>query len=154
MYDVVICGGGTAGCAAGYIAAKNGLKTLIIEKNIHLGGSITSALVVPAMKSDTCNINCEFYNEFVRKMSEYGGQITYSDGNTGWFNPEIAKIALDSMMKEAGCEVLFGCEVENAECYDDNIKKIKISNGILSLYIESNYFVDSTGNSKLGNFKS
>ena len=68
-------------------------------------------------------------------MSEYGGQITYSDGNTGWFNPEIAKIALDSMMKEAGCEVLFGCEVKDAECYDDNIKKIKISNGILSLYI-------------------
>ena len=150
MYDVVICGGGTAGCAAGYISAKNGLRTLIIEKNIHLGGSITSALVVPAMKSDTANINCEFYNEFVKKMSEYGGQITYSDGNTGWFNPEIAKIALDSMMKEAGCEVLFGCEVKDAECYDDNIKKIKISNGILSLYIESGYFIDSTGNSKLG----
>ena len=33
---------------------------------------------------------------------------------------------------------------------NDNIKKIKISNGILSLYIESNHFVDSTGNSKLG----
>ena len=52
-YDFVVCGGGTAGIAAGYIAAKLGLKTLIIDKNIHLGGSITSALVIPAMKSNT-----------------------------------------------------------------------------------------------------
>lgn len=150
MYDVVVCGGGTAGCAAGYIAAKNGLKTLIIEKNAHLGGTITSALVIPAMKSDTRDINCEFFNEFCHKMKEYSAQITYIDGNTGWFNPEIAKIVLDEMMRDAGCEVLFGCDIEEANCYDDNIEKLKITNGILSLYIESYYFVDTTGNSKLG----
>lgn len=148
IYDVVICGGGTAGAAAGYISAKLGMKTLIIEKNIHLGGSITSALVIPSMKSDTNNINCEFFNDFVRKMEEYGGQITYEDGNRGWFNPELAKIALDSMMMDAGCEILYGCEVSDAECYDNNIKKIKIDSETLSLYIESLYFVDSTANSK------
>ena len=49
-YDVIIIGGGTAGCAAAYIAGISGLKVLLIEKNIHLGGTITSALVVPAMK--------------------------------------------------------------------------------------------------------
>ncbi len=57
-YDLVVCGGGTAGAAAGYISAKLGLKTLIIEKKSHLGGTITSALVTPAMKSNTQNINC------------------------------------------------------------------------------------------------
>ena len=61
IYDVVVVGGGTAGCAAAYTAGMLGLKTLIIEKNIHLGGAITSALVIPAMKSNTMNINCEFY---------------------------------------------------------------------------------------------
>ena len=43
-YDVVIIGGGTAGCAAAYTAGKLGLKTLLIEKNIHLGGTITSTV--------------------------------------------------------------------------------------------------------------
>lgn len=147
MYDVVICGGGTAGAAAGYIAAKEGLKTLIVEKNIHLGGSITSALVIPAMKSDTAEINCRFYTDFLEKLKEYNAQITYCDENTGWFNPELAKIVLDSMLKDSGCDVLYGSEVVGAECYDDNINRVEISNGILSLYIESLYFVDSTGNS-------
>ena len=35
-YDLVVVGGGTAGVAAAYIAAKNNLKTLIIEKNIYI----------------------------------------------------------------------------------------------------------------------
>ena len=69
-YDFVICGGGTSGIAAGYIAAKLGLKTLIIEKNIHLGGTMTSALVIPAMKSNSNDINSEFYNAFIKKMKE------------------------------------------------------------------------------------
>ena len=148
-YDLVICGGGTAGVAAGYTAAKLGMKTLIIEKNIHLGGTITSALVIPAMKSVKKNINCDFYNDFVKKMSEYGGQITYCDGNDGWFNPEIAKIALDDMLSEAGCEILYDAAVCDVISTNNVINKIKITSKMLSLYIESKYFLDSTGD---GNF--
>ena len=94
-----------------YTAAKLGLKTLVIEKNSHLGGTITSALVVPAMKSNKSNINCDFYNDFVQKMSEYNAQITYCDGNDGWFNPEIAKIVLDDMLQSVGCDILFNSVV-------------------------------------------
>ena len=43
-YDVIIVGGGTAGCACAYIAGKLGLKTLLIEKNSFLGGSATVCL--------------------------------------------------------------------------------------------------------------
>ncbi len=148
-YDLVVCGGGTAGCAAGYISAKKGLKTLIVEKNIHLGGSITSALVLPAMKSNAADINCEFFKDFIEELKNYDGQITYSDGNQGWFNPELSKIALDSMMKKAGCDVLFDSEVKNAVTESRNIKSIEISSKMLSLHIESTYFVDTTGD---GNF--
>ena len=34
QYDVVIVGGGTAGCAAAYTLGKAGKKVLIIEKNM------------------------------------------------------------------------------------------------------------------------
>ena len=149
MYDIVICGGGTAGCACGYVAAKLGLKTLIIEKNIHLGGSITSALVIPCMKSEKKDINCDFYNNFVKKMSAYNGNITYCDGNDGWFNPEIAKIVLDEMLTGAGCDILFDTNVADVFCEEKLIKSIRVSSKMLSLYIDSKYYVDSTGD---GNF--
>ena len=61
-YDIVVVGGGTAGCAAAYTAGKSGFKTLLVEKNAHLGGSITSGLVVPAMKAGKNQINTDFFN--------------------------------------------------------------------------------------------
>ena len=51
IYDLVVIGGGPAGCAAAYMAGKLGFKTLLVEKSAHLGGAMTSGLVVPAMKS-------------------------------------------------------------------------------------------------------
>lgn len=144
-YDVVICGGGTSGVAAAYIAAKRELKTLIVEKNIHLGGTMTSSLVIPVMKSDSKNINCEFYTDFVKKMQEYSGQITYDDGNTGWFNPELAKIALDEMLLSVGCDILFDAVVKSVKKDASHLFSLEIESKTLSLYIDSKYFVDATG---------
>ncbi len=149
QYELTVCGGGTAGVAAGYIGAKYGLKTLIIEKNIHLGGTMTSALVMPVMKSNTNNINCEFYNDFIEELKKYNGQITYSDGNRGWFNPELSKIALDSMLERVKCDVLYNTEIVDAVTENNHIKSICISAKMLSLYIDSLYYVDATGD---GNF--
>ena len=68
-YDVIVCGGGTAGCAFAYTAGKLGLKTLLIEKNNFLGGTMTSGLVTPAMKTSDKNINTDFYKELMNNLS-------------------------------------------------------------------------------------
>ena len=46
-YDVIVAGGGPAGIGAGYMAAKRGAKTLVLEKSGRLGGMGVSALVSP-----------------------------------------------------------------------------------------------------------
>ena len=149
MYDVIIAGGGTAGCACAYTAAKLGLKVLLIEKNIHLGGSITSGFVMPVMKTASNEVNCTFYNDFINEMKKYNAQITYSDNNPGWFNPEIAKIVLDKMLFGAGCNILFDSEISNVSKSNISIKNIYINHKSLSLCFKSKYYVDATGD---GNF--
>ncbi len=162
-FDVIIIGGGTAGCAAAYTAGMAGLKVLLIEKNIHLGGTITSALVVPAMKCGEHQINTEFYEALVAELSAIGGQATYFD-NQGWFNPELTKIALDNLMRKAGVEVFFDTHIQDVCIKDRRIESIKISKEILSVYndtlqkdnkllsecIGAKYFVDATGNCEFG----
>ena len=64
-YDITIIGGGVAGCACAYIAGRLGLKTLLIEKNNYLGGLATGGLVIPMMKTDSKNLNCDFYNDLL-----------------------------------------------------------------------------------------
>ncbi|MCM1009995.1 MAG: FAD-dependent oxidoreductase [Fusobacterium sp.] len=139
MYDVVVVGGGTAGIAAAYTAAKSGLKTLLIEKKIHLGGAITSGLVLPVMNAGKSEINRDFYDELVKKMSENGAQIEFQ-GNSGWFNPEVLKIVLDEMLTSAGVEIRFLTSISKVEVgFDNNIKKLELKSELLSENINKIY---------------
>ena len=163
MYDVIVIGGGTAGCAAAYTAGKLGLKTLLIEKNIHLGGTITSALVVPAMKSGEHQINTDFYVDLISELSAIGGQATYQN-NPGWLNPELTKIALDNLMAKANVEVYFDTHIRDVICKNRHIEAIVISKEMLSVYnvtienqnkalsvsIAAKYIIDATGNCEIG----
>ena len=170
-YDVIIAGGGTAGCACAYIAGILGLNVLLIEKNSYLGGTMTSSLVTPAMNNLTSkSINTDFYKLFTKKLYDIGGQITYLDGNIGWFNPELAKIILDEMMTEANIDVIFNTEIEgiltdkniisaiklHGKCtnnykYNVSIHTNNINNNeeVLSEYIDTRFVVDGTGDAKI-----
>ena len=170
FYDVIIIGGGTAGCATAYIAGKLGLKVLLIEKGIHLGGTMTSGLVVPVMKSGNHQINTDFYNILVDEMHKVGGQITYQD-NSGWFNPELMKIVLDKMMKDVSVDVRYNAEVKDVKTEGKYVLSLETNKEILSVYneevdtdnnshekykplsvyIEAKYFVDATGNCDFSN---
>ncbi len=154
-YDVVIIGGGTAGCACAYNCAKLGLKTLLLEKESYLGGTMTGGLVVPVMKSGNNQINTDFYNVLINEMAKAGAQITYQD-NPGWFNPIILKDVLYKILKKAKVDMKFNSCINHAEVnnskilsvYFDTIhtNNIKSNGKILSVCIDAKYFVDSTGN--------
>lgn len=146
-YDLVVFGGGTSGISAAYIAAKKGLKTLLIEQSDVLGGSITQGLVIPSMNVNHEDINTEFFNDLKLFADKYGARTTYIDGNEAWFNPELLKIVFDDMIKGVNCKVLFSSSPINI-VYNSNFK-INIKHNILSLYIESDYIVDATANGEI-----
>lgn len=158
-YDVVIVGGGTAGVSCAWNAGKLGLKTLIVEKNSFLGGSITSSLVIPAMKTSNNAINTDFYNELYNLLKKIGGAIKYSDGNIGWFNPELTKIALDILMNDANVDIKYESIAGNIQVnndkkllvYIDTIDDNNIINGNNELLecVETKYLVDATGDAKI-----
>ena len=145
-YDVVVIGGGAAGCAAAYNLGLNNKKVLLIEKNIFLGGLMTGGLVTPFMKTSENQINTDFLTKFKAELKKLNGIITYSDGNDGWFNPELAKIVFDKLMKEAGVEVLFDTVVPGVNIIDNKIESINVSSKMLSECIKSRYYIDTTGN--------
>lgn len=169
-YDVIVIGGGTAGCSAAYMSAKLGLKTLLIERGMHLGGTMTSGLVIPVMKSGEHQINTDFYKILIDEMAKVGGQVTYQD-NPGWFNPELMKIVLDKMMRDVGVEVRFHAEAMDIRVTKNKVLSLEVNKEILSVYneevdtdnnleekykplsvyIEANYFVDATGNCDFAN---
>ena len=162
-YDVIVVGGGTAGCAAAYTAGKLGLKTLLIEKNIHLGGSITSGLVVPAMQAGKNQINTDFFKILISELRAIKGQISYQE-NEGWLNPELCKIVLDKLMLKSGVDVLFNTTISSVSVVNNEIKHVNIQREMLWAYnssieyqqkelfepIETRYVIDATANCEIG----
>ncbi len=126
-YDVAIVGGGTAGCACAWSCAKLGLKTILIEKKPYLGGAITSQLVIPSMKTEHKNFNTTFFDELCKAAHAKNAQITYCDGNKGWFNPLLLNNILYDLLHDAGCEI-----VQEGLCISSNIytDTIHINNNI------------------------
>ena len=113
-YDIIIAGGGTAGCACAWMASKLGLKVLIIDDGPYLGGAIVKQLVTPAMKTSQNNLNTEFFDEFVKVAKSQNAQITYMDGNKGWINPMLVPAIMAEMLSDAGSTILLNSKVINA----------------------------------------
>lgn len=154
-YDVIVVGGGTAGCSCAYNCAKLGLKTLLLEKESYLGGSMTGSLVVPVMKSGENQINTDFYKILINEMKKVNGQISYL-GNDGWFDPIKLKDVLYNLLKSVNVEIKFDVDVEHAETSSNKIlsvyynsihtDNIKNRDNTLLVYTEAKYIVDATGN--------
>ncbi len=152
-YDVVIVGGGTAGVSCAYSSSKLGLKTLLIEKSDVLGGAITQGLVVPCMQTNDKGINNDFYNDLINYSKDYNAQITYSDGNQGWFNPELLKIVFDKMLSDVKADIFFSSDVATVKYFTNTDNKtyfnLNLNCKMLSVDIETNYLVDATSNGKI-----
>ena len=152
-YDVVIVGGGTSDCACAYVSAKYGLKTLLVEKSDVLGGAMTQGLVVPCMNTSDKNFNNEFYQDLIEYSKQFNAQITYSDGNSGWFNPELLKIVLDKMLKDVNVDVIFSSCISRVKVTPSKslgeLFHLHIMSNILSLCVDTNYLIDATGNGKI-----
>jgi hypothetical protein len=125
--DVLVVGGGPAGFGAGVAAARNGAKTVILEKYAFLGGMMTSGYVMllpfwllrPYQKERLPLIN-GIPTEWVNELDKVGGTVDpevskkfYDLGQPllpetpSWMHQdmEITKIVMQKMALKAGCSL-------------------------------------------------
>ncbi len=140
-YDLLVIGGGLAGCSAAINSAKLGLKTLIVERNSFLGGSATGALVFPMMKNIQNSLS---YKNLMNYLGE--NAFTFKDGNIGWFNPEILKCKLDELCKKNGVDILFDTIVTGCKKEKNKILSIESFSYGQKEEIIADYYLDASGN--------
>ena len=114
-YDVVVCGGGPAGCAAAIAAARHGAKTLLIEKDGYLGGATVSQLVCVVLSTNGVDFQ-GVWHEYARALlarDAFRGLEGYGSGQLrGAVDPEQVKFVWDELLSEAGVAILhhvYGC---------------------------------------------
>jgi hypothetical protein len=113
-YDVLVVGGGNAGCAAAIAAARHGANTMLVERYGFLGGTATAAMVGPWMTfhSGQKRIVGGIAEEIVERLQRMGGSPGHLHDSSDYvptltpFDPEIHKALLFEMMQEAGVHLL------------------------------------------------
>ncbi len=113
-YDVLVLGGGNAGCAAALAAARHGARVLLIERYGFLGGTATAAMVGPWMTfhSGEERIVGGIAQEIVERLVRRGASPGHIHDSSDYvptitpFDPEIHKALLFEMMAEAKVDLL------------------------------------------------
>lgn len=145
--DCVIVGGGTGGAVTAIAALKKGIKTLIVEKSISLGGTQTNALVSPMMPT---HIQGSDINQLIIEQLNRE-QVETSDGTTAcsWFNTETLSYVLEKLVVEHGGHILYDANYIDCIKQEDSITDIIVNtcNGLSA--VRGKTFVDATGDALL-----
>ncbi|MFT3751717.1 MAG: FAD-dependent oxidoreductase [Paludibacter sp.] len=152
QWDVIVVGGGPAGCAAAISAAREGAKTLLVEGMGCLGGMGTSGLV-PAW-TPFSDGEKRIYRGIAGKVfdeSKKGVPFEPAD-KTDWvaINPEWLKLVYDRMLADAHVSVLFFSHLASVEMKNDKeVDAIVVSNKSGLTAYRAKVYVDCTGDGDL-----
>lgn len=158
-YEVIVAGGGPSGTAAAIAAARNGAKTLLIEKDGYLGGMATGASI-PAF--------CTFTNGVETVIQGIGLEILEELKKNTWRSPfydhrpdrtegldwlpidsEALKLVLDELVISSGCELLLHTSMIDCEKNGNRIEKLIIHNKSGIQELTSDVLIDCTGDADL-----
>jgi hypothetical protein len=157
IYDVIIVGGGTSGFAAGIAAAKEGVKTLIIEEKAHLGGTSTGGMISQFMgfvNGETTKDQKGIFGDLLKRLIDMkasnGIETIYLSGlkdmdvGASPYDSEALKYAMDEMVKESGAKILFHTKAVGVYKEDDEIKHLIIHNNQGLQRVQAKVFIDSS----------
>lgn len=150
-WDVLVLGGGPAGCTAAAAAARAGAKTLLVESTGCLGGMGTSGLV-PAWTpfSDKEKV---IYRGLAEKVFREccAGMSHLPKNAVDWvaIDPERLKRVYDDLVTQAGANVRFHTQLAAVERSGDIIDSVILANKSGLSVCRAKVYIDCTGDADL-----
>lgn len=146
--DVIVAGGGLAGCAAAIAAARNGADTLLIEGGGCLGGAATAGLVAPISsiegkdgKQKFGGILWEIIDDVVAKAQKYCNASLMPESSL-----HLYKYVLLDHLKKSGAKVFFHLFITDVVSDEQgNIQYLVVSSKDGLKRITGKIFIDTTG---------
>jgi len=130
-YDVIVAGGGPAGIGAGYMAAKRGAKTLLLEKSGRLGGMAISAMVAPFALSVESPVT--------REIAKNIGMIPSVDFHH-------ADVRAYDLLKSVGADVILHADVLGAVMEGSRVTGVRVHCIEGERSFKAKVVIDATGN--------
>ncbi|NQT53761.1 FAD-dependent oxidoreductase [bacterium] len=157
--DVLVAGAGVAGVAAALEAARNGLRTALVEKTILVGGLATTGLVniyLPLCDGNGTQVTHGIAEELLHLSIKYGPGDVPAGWNRGRNNPERGRyrvvfapasfiLALDEVLVAAGVELWLDTCACAPVLEGDRVVGLEVENKSGRGVLRAGCVVDATG---------
>jgi hypothetical protein len=176
--DVVVVGGGPGGHSAAIAAARNGARTVLLERYGHLGGMATGGIVIqiPHMSDGGPEPQIAgLCQEWLDRLEPIGGSLhprredlgstaqnlvkrwgrfmgNVNKGrieHTAWVDPELTKCILNDMVEEAGVKLFLHSWGTKAIVEEDRVKGVYFESKSGRQAILGKVIIDGTGDGDL-----
>ena len=143
-YDLLVCGGGSAGFAAAVTAAKAGLRVCLVEMLGELGGVLTAGTLYYCMDATEENgLLAE-----IRKFTT----LNHTNGKDFWFDGERLKLWMEDEAFKAGVELRYFTKVCDADVRDGKIEAVYVEDKSGRHKLTAKAYADCTGDGDLAWF--
>lgn len=140
--DVLVAGGGTAGCLAALAAAEEGARVVLVESDSALGGVATRGGIHRYYYGSPGGLQ-----ELVDRRTEEIARVF--GGKTKGFHPEAKRAALSALCAERGVQVFLNTVVYGVKKSGSAVSGVIAASPWGQLRIEAKVTVDCTGNGSI-----
>lgn len=159
-YDVIVVGGGVAGVAAAVASAREGMKTLLMEKTVILGGLATAGLIswyeplcdgkgnqmIGGIAEELVQLSIKYgFENLPEKWGGDGKNPTRNERYSTFFSPNIFALALIEFLQENGVSLRLDTLATYPDVEEGMCKGILVETVGGREYFPAKMVVDATG---------
>lgn len=152
--DVVILGAGAAGVCAAIAAARQGLRTLLIDAGPMPGGELLTGMAVDGAVNArgewvVGGIARELFDECARLGGYIGPLNDWRLIHYVCYDPEVMKLAVAGLLAKHGVQLLLHSFVHGVDSENGHVRAVHVLNKAGNTRVEAPWFIDASGDGDL-----
>ena len=156
-YDVLVVGSGSAGSSAAITAARQGARTLLVDRLGFMGGTSTAVLDTfyafytpgDAPQRVVGGLGWEVVERLIEQGVAFERPNTYGAGTGVTYDQETLKRTWEALATDAHVDLLLHTWATGVECDDETVRRVRLWNKGGERWVAAAVVIDASGDADI-----